>query len=64
MKCINELIIITFERIDIPILDRGVNKREGGKGAIAPLDFGRIEVAASQRRRAALLLAPSVLESY
>ena len=38
-------------------LGRGVNK--GGAGvAIAPPYFGRIEGAAGQRRRAALLLAP------
>ena len=33
----------------------------GGQGGIAPSsDFGRIEGAARQRRRAALLLAPQV----
>ena len=36
---------------------RGVNKGEAG-GAIAPPYFVRIEGAAGQRRRAALLLAP------
>ena len=37
----------------------------GGAGiAIAPTHFGRIEGAAGQRRRAALLLAPPVLGSY
>ena len=36
-------------------LDKG-----GAGGAIAPPHFGRIEGAAGQRRRAALLLAPPV----
>ena len=39
------------------ILFRGVNKGgQGQGGAIAPPDFGRIEGAAGQWRRAALLL--------
>ena len=44
---------------------RGLSKGEGGRGAIAPSPyFGRIEGAARQRRRASLLLAPPILESY
>ena len=42
------------------IKTKGVNKG----GAIAPPYFVRIEGAAGQRRRAALLLAPPVLGSY
>ena len=42
---------------------RDLNKG-GARGAIAPPHFGRIEGAAGQRRRAALLLAPPVLGSY
>ena len=43
--------------------DRDLNK-VGAEGAIATPHFGRIEGAAGQRRRAALLLAPPVLGSY
>ena len=42
---------------------RDLNKGGAG-GTIAPPHFGRIEGAAGQRRRAALLLAPPVLGSY
>ena len=42
---------------------RGLSKGGAG-GAVAPPYFVRIEDSAGQRRRAALLLAPLVLESY
>ena len=42
----------------------GASIKGGAWGAIVPPYFVRIEGAAGQRRHAALLLAPPVLESY
>ena len=35
-------------------------RKRGGRGAVAPPDFGRSEGVAGQRRRAALLHAPQI----
>ena len=59
-QILNLLFVIIFSKRKNSY--RGVNK--GGAGvAIAPPYFGRIEGAAGQRRRAALLLAPPLLGS-